>query len=211
MLFEYYKKIIPIVVILLLTSCFSLANGSNLNRLIEIQKKHHESLPVFVMDMLIDPSMRRIEKIVDQNYIDGLPSFQGGKEWKCLTDALYFEARGESIMGQFAVAEVIVNRASSSRFPDTVCGVVKQGANKSRYRCQFTYMCDGLLESVNDKSSYARAGKIARMTLWNVNINLTNGALYYHAKSVNPSWAKKLARTGIIGGHKFYSDKSLVN
>ena len=211
MLFEYYKKITPIVVILLLISCFSLANGSNLNRLIEIQKKHHESLPVFVMDMLVDPSMRRVEKIVDQNYIDGLPSFQGGKEWKCLTDALYFEARGESIMGQFAVAEVIVNRASSSRFPDTVCGVVNQGANKSRYRCQFTYMCDGLLESVNDKSSYARAGKIARMTLWNVNINLTNGALYYHAKSVNPSWAKKLARTGIIGGHKFYSDKSLVN
>ncbi len=147
----------------------------------------------------------------DQNYIDGLPSFQGGKEWKCLTDALYFEARGESVMGQFAVAEVIVNRASSSRFPDTVCGVVNQGANKNRYRCQFTYMCDGLLESINDKSSYARAGKIARMTLWDVNINLTNGALYYHAKSVNPSWAKKLARTGIIGDHKFYSDKSPVN
>ena len=197
--------------VLLLISCFSVANGNNLNRLIEIQKKHHESLPVFVMDMLVDPSMRRVEKIVDQNYIDGLPSFQGGQEWKCLTDALYFEARGESIMGQFAVAEVIVNRASSSRFPDTVCGVVNQGANKSRYRCQFTYMCDGLLESIKDKPSYARAGKIARMTLWDVKINLTNGALYYHAKSVNPSWAKKLASTGIIGGHKFYSDKLAVN
>ena len=197
--------------VLLLISCFSVANGNNLNRLIEIQKKHHESLPVFVMDMLVDPSMRRVEKIVDQNYIDGLPSFHGGQEWKCLTDALYFEARGESIMGQFAVAEVIVNRASSSRFPDTVCGVVNQGANKSRYRCQFTYMCDGLLESIKDKPSYARAGKIARMTLWDININLTNGALYYHAKSVNPSWAKKLASTGIIGGHKFYSDQLAVN
>ena len=197
--------------VLLLISCFSVANGNNLNRLIEIQKKHHESLPVFVMDMLVNPSMRRVEKIVDQNYIDGLPSFQGGQEWKCLTDALYFEARGESIMGQFAVAEVIVNRARSSRFPDTVCGVVNQGANKSRYRCQFTYMCDGLLESIKDKPSYARAGKIARMTLWDVKINLTNGALYYHAKSVNPSWAKKLASTRIIGGHKFYSDKLAVN
>ena len=207
MVFKYYKKIIPIVVTLISISCFSLANGNNLNRLIEIQKKHHESLPVFVMDMLVDPSMRRVEKIVDQNYIDGLPSFQGGKEWKCLTDALYFEARGESVMGQFAVAEVIVNRASSSRFPDTVCGVVNQGSNKSRYKCQFTYMCDGLLESINDKSSYSRAGKIARMVLWDVNVNLTNGALYYHAKSVNPSWAKKLARTGTIGDHKFYSDK----
>ena len=74
-----------IAVTLLSISCFSVANGNNLNRLIEIQKKHHESLPVFVMDMLVDPSMRRVEKIVDQNYIDGLPSFQGGKEWKCLT------------------------------------------------------------------------------------------------------------------------------
>ncbi len=211
MVFEYYKKIISIGLILITISCFSVAYANNLNRLIEIQKKHHESLPVFVMNMLVDPSMRRVDKIVDQNYIDGLPSFKGGKEWKCLTDALYFEARGESVMGQFAVAEVIVNRASSSRFPDTVCGVVNQGTNKNRYRCQFTYMCDGLLESINDKSSYARAGKIARMTLWDVNINLTNGALYYHAKSVNPSWAKKLARTGIIGDHKFYTDKSPFN
>ena len=209
--YQYYKNIIPTAMVLLLISCFSVANGNNLNRLIEIQKKHHESLPVFVMDMLVDPSMRRVEKIVDQNYIDGLPSFHGGQEWKCLTDALYFEARGESIMGQFAVAEVIVNRARSSRFPDTVCGVVNQGANKSRYRCQFTYMCDGLLESIKDKPSYSRAGKIARMTLWDVKINLTNGALYYHAKSVNPSWAKKLASTGIIGGHKFYSDKLPAN
>ena len=209
--FEDYKKIIPVAVILLSISCFSVANGNNLNKLIEIQKKHHATLPVFVMDMLIDPSMRRVEKIVDQNYIDGLPSIKGGKEWKCLADALYFEARGESVMGQFAVAEVIVNRASSSKFPDTVCGVVKQGTNKSRYRCQFTFMCDGLLESIDDKSSYARAGKIAHMTLWDININLTNGALYYHAKSVNPSWAKKLARTETIGDHKFYSDTSLAN
>ena len=163
------------------------------------------------MDMLVDPSMRRVENIVDQSYIDGLPSYRGGKEWKCLADALYFEARGESVIGQFAVAEVIVNRANSSKFPDTVCGVVNQGTNKNRYKCQFTYMCDGLLESIDDKASYARAGKIARMTLWDVKINLTNGALYYHAKSVNPSWAKKLVRTGIIGDHKFYSDNALVN
>ena len=190
---------------------FSLANGNSLNTLIEIQKSHHDSLPIFVMDMLVDPSMRRVENIVDQSYIDGLPSYRGGKEWKCLADALYFEARGESVIGQFAVAEVIVNRANSSKFPDTVCGVVNQGTNKNRYKCQFTYMCDGLLESIDDKASYARAGKIASMTLWDININLTNGALYYHAKSVNPSWAKKLVRTGIIGDHKFYSDNALVN
>ena len=72
-------------------------------------------------------------------------------------------------------------------------------------------MCDGLYERVDDKISFSRAGKIARMTLWEVNINLTKGALYYHANSVNPSWAKKLVKTGTIGDHKFYSDKTLVD
>ena len=211
MVYANYKKIIAIAVIIPSISFFSLANGNSLNTLIEIQKSHHNSLPIFVMDMLVDPSMRRVENIVDQSYIDGLPRSHGGKEWKCLADALYFEARGESVVGQFAVAEVIVNRANSSKFPDTVCGVVNQGTNKNRYKCQFTYMCDGLIESIDDKASYARAGKIASMTLWDVKINLTNGALYYHAKSVNPSWAKKLVRTGIIGDHKFYSDNALVN
>ena len=161
--------------------------------------------------MLVDTSKRRVESIIDQHYIDGLPNYVGGKEWKCLAEALYFEARGESVIGQFAVAEVIINRANSSRFPNTICGVVNQGANKSRYRCQFTYMCDGLYERVDDKFSFSRAGKIARMTLWQVNINLTKGALYYHANSVNPSWAKKLVKTGTIGDHKFYSDKAPVD
>ena len=211
MVYANYKKIIAITVIIPSIAFFSLANGNSLNTLIEIQKSHHDSLPIFVMDMLVDPSMRRVENIVDQSYIDKLPSYRGGKEWKCLADALYFEARGESVIGQFAVAEVIVNRANSSKFPDTVCGVVNQGTNKNRYKCQFTYMCDGLLESIDDKASYARAGKIANMILWDVKINLTNGALYYHAKSVNPSWAKKLVRTGIIGDHKFYSDSALGN
>ena len=204
MVYANFKKIFVMIVIIPLISFFSLANANSLNALIEIQKSHHNSLPIFVMDMLVDPSMRRVENIIDQSYIDGLPGFQGGKEWRCLADALYFEARGESVVGQFAVAEVIVNRANSSKFPDTVCGVVNQGANKSRYKCQFTYMCDGLLESIKDKASFERAGKIAGITLWDINISLTNGALYYHAKSVNPDWAKKLVRTGIIGDHKFY-------
>ena len=98
--------------------------------------------------------MRRVENIVDQNYIDGLPCYRGGKEWRKFWGCLYFEA-SESVIGQFAVAEVIVNRANSSKFPDTVCGVVNQGTNKNRYKCQFTYMCDGLLESIDDKASYA--------------------------------------------------------
>ena len=130
MVYANYKKIIAIAVIIPSITFFSLANGNSLNTLIEIQKSHHDSLPIFVMDMLVDPSMRRVEKIVDQNYIDGLPSYRGGKEWKCLADALYFEARGEQIEGQIAVADVIINRKNSSQFPGTICGVVSEGAHK---------------------------------------------------------------------------------
>jgi spore germination cell wall hydrolase CwlJ-like protein len=208
MISKCYKNIVPVILVTLSISYSSEAMGSNLSRLLTIQKEHHDSLPKFLMDMLVDTSKRRVESIVDQHYVDGLPNYVGGKEWKCLAEALYFEARGESVIGQFAVAEVIINRANSSKFPNTICGVVNQGANKSRYKCQFTYMCDGLYERVDDKFSFSRAGKIAGMTLWDVNINLTKGALYYHAKSVNPSWSKKLVRTGIIGDHKFYSDKT---
>ena len=211
MICKYYNKIVPFILVALSISYSSEAIASNLSRLLTIQKEHHDSLPEFVMDMLVDTSKRRVEAIIDQHYLDGLPNYVGDKEWKCLAEALYFEARGESVIGQFAVAEVIINRANSNRFPNTICGVVNQGTNKSRYRCQFTYMCDGLYERVDDKISFSRAGKIARMTLWEVNINLTKGALYYHANSVNPSWAKKLVKTGTIGDHKFYSDKAPVD
>ena len=62
----------------------------------------------------------------------------GGDLWQCLTEALYFEARGESVKGQFAVAEVILNRVDSAAFPNTVCGVIHQGTGR-KYGCQFTY------------------------------------------------------------------------
>ena len=183
MICKYYNKIAPLILVALSIAYSSEAIASNLSRLLTIQKEHHDSLPEFVMDMLVDTSKRRVESIIDQHYLDGLPNYVGDKEWKCLAEALYFEARGESVIGQFAVAEVIINRANSSRFPNTICGVVNQGANKSRYRCQFTYMCDGLYERVDDKFSFSRAGKIARMTLWQVNINLTKGCLLYTSPS----------------------------
>ena len=67
----------------------------------------------------------------------GQPSPGGGLAWECLAEALYFEARGESLNGQFAVAEVIMNRVDSKRFPNSVCGVINQGTGR-KYGCQFT-------------------------------------------------------------------------
>ena len=75
------------------------------------------------------------------------PFRKGGAEWACLTEALYFEARGETLKGQLAVAEVILNRVDNRKYPDSICGVITQGASK-RHKCQFSFKCDGRPEKI---------------------------------------------------------------
>ena len=139
----------------------------------------------------------------DRRVIDARPRATGGAQWQCLTEALYFEARGESIRGQIAVAEVILNRVASKRFPNTVCGVVHQGTGK-KYQCQFTYTCDGIPERVNEPKAYERVGKVARMMLDGAPRNLSGGATYYHTTAVRPRWARKFRKTARLGVHLFY-------
>ena len=76
-----------------------------------------------------------------------MPVATGGDQWSCLAEALYFEARGESLQGIVGVAEVILNRVDDRRYPNSLCGVVNQGTGE-RYRCQFTYTCDGRPETI---------------------------------------------------------------
>ena len=138
-----------------------------------------------------------------QDYLDILPVATGDAEWRCLTEALYFEARGESVKGQFAVAEVILNRVDNVRFPNTACKVVNQGTGR-RYRCQFTYTCDGYNEVIRERAAWDRVGKVARMILDGAERNLTEGATHYHTKAVRPRWSRIFARTATIGAHHFY-------
>ena len=86
-------------------------------------------------------------------WLDHQPKATGGDQWRCLSEALYFEARGETVKGQFAVAEVIMNRVKSGRFPGSVCGVIKQGTGK-KYQCQFTYTCDGHADKIREQGAY---------------------------------------------------------
>lgn len=128
---------------------------------------------------------------------------KGAEAWTCLSEALYFEARGETVKGQFAVAEVIMNRVDNRRYPNSVCGVINQGTGK-RYQCQFTYTCDGHAEKVREKAAFNRVAKIARIMLNGANRPLTKGATHYHTKAVSPRWARKFPRTATIGVHHFY-------
>jgi spore germination cell wall hydrolase CwlJ-like protein len=136
-------------------------------------------------------------------YMRSLPVAKGGKEWACLTEALYFEARGETVKGQFAVAEVILNRVSSPSFPDTICGVINQGTGR-KFACQFTYTCDGRAEVIREPKAYEMVGKVAKMVMEGMPRTLTDGATFYHTKAVRPRWARVFERTAIIGFHHFY-------
>lgn len=138
-----------------------------------------------------------------REWLDAQKSVEGGAEWHCLSEALYFEARGETIKGQFAVAEVILNRVDSPRYPDSVCGVVNQGTGQL-HRCQFTYTCDGHAETIAEPRAFARVGKIAKIMIRGAARPLTRGATFYHSKAVQPSWVRAFARTADIGYHYFY-------
>ena len=130
------------------------------------------------------------------------PAAAASSELKCLSDTLYFEARGESASGQRAVAEVILNRRDSSKFPSTICGVVKQGSSKG---CQFSYNC-GKPRAIREKAAYERVSEVAAAALAGAPRSLTAGATYFHTTGVKPSWSRKFTRTAKIGRHIFYND-----
>lgn len=151
------------------------------------------------------------EGIYSKAYLASVPEQNGGEQWRCLAEALYFEARGEAVIGQFAVAEVILNRVDSAKFPDTICGVVLQGSGNGKYRCQFTYTCDGKLEVINEKSAWTSVGKVASLSIAMDQRPLTHDATFYHTNYVSPSWSKKFPRTATIGVHHFYKEPDRIS
>jgi len=128
----------------------------------------------------------------------------------CLTQAIYHEARGESEMGQWAVANVIINRAMSKKYPSTLCGVVFQNADQGYHHCQFTFACDGKSDFGTERGAWAKATKMADAAYREFKEGDTPGvipknALYYHTVSVNPGWSNKFKRVATIGAHEFYA------
>ncbi|MGY6411195.1 MAG: cell wall hydrolase [Alkalilacustris sp.] len=121
----------------------------------------------------------------------------------CLTRALYHEARGEGERGMRAVAEVVLNRADSPRFPDTVCAVVDQGSGNGR-GCQFSFVCDGSERRRLEPRAWRRASGLAREMLNGAPRSLTDGATHFHATRVNPHWARVYELTAEIGAHRFF-------
>jgi hypothetical protein len=131
-------------------------------------------------------------------------------ERDCLAQAIYHEARGESEVGQLAVANVIVNRARSGKFPSTLCGVIYQNADKGYHRCQFTFACDGRDDAPGERRAWARSAALAQdvyaeFALGDAVGAIPGSALYYHTTAVRPNWANTYSAVAQIGSHIFYS------
>ena len=132
-------------------------------------------------------------------------------ELACMATAIYFEARGEPMVGQVAVAQVIMSRVYDERYPNTICEVVKQGYYYSWNpeipipdKCQFSFWCDGKPENIKDEDAYFWATEVAQAVMVGTLYDTTQGATHYHAYYVQPSWSKKFTRTVRINDHIFY-------
>jgi spore germination cell wall hydrolase CwlJ-like protein len=127
---------------------------------------------------------------------------------KCLANAVYFEARGEPVRGQIAVAQVVMNRVFSPFYPDDVCGVVYQNASRHN-ACQFTFACDGIPDIVTEPDAWARAKRIARDMLdgklWMPDVAKST---HYHASWVRPDWIGEMRKIDRIGIHIFYRPRA---
>lgn len=137
----------------------------------------------------------------------GLMAFQSapvmaGEDHACLTEAIYFEAGAKGAAGRAAVGHTILNRVAHPEFPDTICGVIKQG--EAEKKCQFSYRCDGIAEVYDYPDQLKLAENSAQAILSGDATDPTGGAIYFHAESIPPGWFGTLERLGAFGGNIFY-------
>lgn len=122
---------------------------------------------------------------------------------RCLTQAVYYEAALEPDDGQLAVAQVVLNRVRDPNYPDSICGVVYQGAERNT-GCQFTFTCDGALARSPTAWGWSRAQKVAERALAGEVAKPVGSATHYHADYVRPWWAPSLTKVSQVGAHIFY-------
>ena len=130
----------------------------------------------------------------------------------CMALNIYHEAKNQSMLGQIAVGQVVMNRVEDRRFPDNVCDVVTQavtykGTDKPvLHKCQFSWYCDGQKDEPNfDSEEWCKAQEYASIVLsGTIVLDVTEGATHYHATYVRPAWAKTKKRTTRIDRHIFY-------
>ncbi len=126
----------------------------------------------------------------------------GARELDCLSDAIYYEARGESSDGQEAVAQVVLNRVRHPAFPKSVCGVVFQGAQVRS--CQFSFACDGAMREEREPAAWRRAQSVAARALGGFVMAEVGDATHFHVARLGSLWSDNLLKVAQVGAHIFY-------
>jgi spore germination cell wall hydrolase CwlJ-like protein len=130
-------------------------------------------------------------------------ALEASRDLECLTQAVYYEARGEGRNGMRAVAQVVLNRVRHPAFPKSVCGVVFQGAGR-RTGCQFSFTCNGSMRGNVNRAAWDRARAIASSALSGSVYGEVGNATHFHTTAVSPQWRSSLIRVTQVGDHLFY-------
>jgi spore germination cell wall hydrolase CwlJ-like protein len=130
-------------------------------------------------------------------------ALESSRELECLSEAVYYEARGETPSGQAAVAQVVLNRVRHPSFPKSICGVVFQGAY-THSGCQFSFACDGSMRRSRDPGAWKRAQRVATRALSGAVMTEVGAATHFHTTGVAPGWGPRLLRVAQVGMHVFY-------
>ena len=137
------------------------------------------------------------------------------RDVECLALNSYFESRSQSVAGQVAVAQVVLNRVAHPKFPNNICEVIQQGPTFTNWKgnempvrnqCHFSWWCDGLSDIPKDEKLYASILSLMETVLESKMLDFTDGSLYYHADYVNPWWVNSFSKTMVIDDHVFYKE-----
>ena len=123
----------------------------------------------------------------------------------CLAQVVYFEARSESLEGQLAVAQVVLNRVATPRYPATICAVAFQNEHLP-FRCQFSFACDGMPDKAYNMTAWRQARAVAQLALDGAWDDITGRSTHYHALNAMPYWRNHLQQTVQLGRHIFYRE-----
>lgn len=165
-------------------------------------------VPGSEMQIVLRPPVRKSDRALPQPIAARSATAEAmqrmTQEHRCLSEVLYFEARGETEAGQVGVAEVIYHRLASGRHGATICAVIYEGANQTF--CQFTFACDGSLDRPRAADAWRAAQVLAaRIMTGQVQAPETlDGATHYHSTAVRPTWAPQMQLLGQVGNHIFY-------
>ena len=149
--------------------------------------------------------------------VQPLPEDLKSEAVECLALNMYHEARGQGTAGELAVTTVVMNRVNDSRFPNTICGVVKQGPTRPswkdpkilfpiKHKCQFSWYCDGLSDKPRDNHAWLDAlnRTLSALHLYDTGFDISHGSTHYHSKNVKPYWSTTIEYITTIDDHHFY-------